>query len=161
MKHLLKIGLALIAMAPLNVKAQSAKKLPTGIYEIVPKSAFGFKDATTGKPVFVEPKTAVTIKHCVELIKDYDINDASPLISVKLDSAGTVLLKKLTGRFVGKKMAIIAGNQLISTPVISAPLSTGFFPISNHFNNAETERLKEQLQAELAATKQVPATAVK
>jgi preprotein translocase subunit SecD len=157
----MKLGLALIAIAPFSVNAQTAKKLSTGLYEIVPKSAYGFKDPLGGKTIFVEPKTAVTIKHCTELIKDYDASDASPLIGVKLDSTGAVMLKKLSARYIGKEMAIIAGNQLISTPRIIATLTTGYFPISNHFTNAETDRLKLQLHAEMEAAKQVPVKAVK
>jgi preprotein translocase subunit SecD len=156
MKTVLKLALAVLL--PFGAAAQTAKKLPTGIYEIVPKSNFAFKDEA-GKTIYVLPTSAVTIKNGIELIKDYEPMDATPMVFVKLDSTGTAALKKLTGRSIGKKMAIIAGGQLISTPMIRAAFETGVFPVSNRFNNTEADRMKVQLQAELENFKQVSAAA--
>lgn len=151
MKILLTLIVACAAMLPVKTNAQTTKTLPSGLYEIVPKSAIGFKHPQTGKMVYVEPKTAITLKMCSSLKKDYNVNDASPEIWVQLDSAGTVSLKKITTRLAGKEMAIVTDNRLLTTPKILTAITTGGFTISNQFNNTECDRLKAKLEEELAA----------
>ncbi|MBI4094997.1 MAG: protein translocase subunit SecD [Candidatus Liptonbacteria bacterium] len=67
----------------------------------------------------------------------FDQTLGSPQVSISFNSEGAKLFEELTGRNVGKPLAIFLDNQRISAPVVQEKISGGSAVISGNFSRDE------------------------
>ncbi|WP_454849245.1 protein translocase subunit SecDF [Rhizobium binxianense] len=67
-------------------------------------------------------------------------------VAFRLDEEGTRRLAEATGRNVGKHLAVILDDQVVSTPLISAPMTDGRGEISANFSDEGAQDLAVMLQ---------------
>ncbi len=68
-------------------------------------------------------------------------------VSLNFDEAGTKLFSEITGRNVGKPVAIFLDGQPISIPVVNEPILTGSAVISGGFTLLEAKQLSQRLNS--------------
>ncbi|OWV73662.1 preprotein translocase subunit SecD [Rhizobium sp. R339] len=96
---------------------------------LVDRTAF----ATAGNMVDIEP------------VIDPQTQDTS--IAYRLDAEGTARLAQVTGQNVGKHLAIVFDDQVMSAPVIEAPITGGEGRISANFSEDGVRDLAVMLRA--------------
>jgi protein-export membrane protein SecD len=69
----------------------------------------------------------------------------SPQVSIQFDSQGADLFEQLTGRLVGKPLAIFVGGDLISAPRVDAKISGGDAVITGDYTIKEAMKLANDL----------------
>lgn len=69
------------------------------------------------------------------------ISEYGPQIHLQLTDIGREILAQVTESNVGKPLGIVIGQELLSAPIISAPILTGRVSISGNFTEAEARRL--------------------
>ena len=69
----------------------------------------------------------------------------SPEVSIRFDSKGGDMFEKITGRLVGKPLAIFVGGQLISAPNVNGKISGGSAVITGNYNIKEAMQLANDL----------------
>ncbi|QQR83374.1 protein translocase subunit SecD [Candidatus Peregrinibacteria bacterium] len=69
----------------------------------------------------------------------------APVVAIQFDSEGATLFEELTGRLVGKQIAIFVGGELISAPNVDEKISGGNAIISGRFNPAQAVTLANDL----------------
>ncbi|HRK73105.1 MAG TPA: hypothetical protein PLL64_02435, partial [Rhodothermales bacterium] len=63
-----------------------------------------------------------------------------------LDAAGRVVFFYATQNWIGKKMAIVADNRIISAPVIQEAVAGGRVQLSGSFTKAEILAIRDRLK---------------
>ncbi|MDO8264791.1 MAG: protein translocase subunit SecD [Candidatus Parcubacteria bacterium] len=77
----------------------------------------------------------------------FDQTTYRPSISIKFNKEGTDLFKDLTGRNIGKPLAIYIDNILISAPVVQEAIAGGEAQITGQFTVEEAKTLARNLSA--------------
>lgn len=77
----------------------------------------------------------------------FNPNDNSPEVSLEFDDEGAKLFADITGRNVGKPVAIYLDNQAISVPTVNEKIPDGKAVISGKFNIQEAKLLAQRLNA--------------
>jgi preprotein translocase subunit SecD len=77
----------------------------------------------------------------------FDPTTNAPQISLQFDSQGQKLFADITGRNVGKTVAIFLDGQLISAPVVQQAISSGQAVIQGRFTVDEAKQLAQRLNA--------------
>lgn len=77
----------------------------------------------------------------------FDPNDNSPQVSLEFDEEGGKLFADITGRNVGKPVAIFLDNEAISIPTVNEKIPDGKAVISGKFNIKEAKLLAQRLNA--------------
>ncbi len=116
----------------LSEKVASPSALPVGLEIILgpnPK-----KTDLTGKDL---QKSAVT----------FDTNNGSPQVSLVFTSAGGKKFADITKRNVGKQVAIVLDEQIISAPTVNTPILDGNAVITGGFTLNQAKGLSIQLNA--------------
>jgi len=70
-----------------------------------------------------------------------------PVIHLTFNSEGAKLFEEITGRNVGKPLAIFLDNQLLQAPIVQTQISGGKAQITGNFTIEETQRLVRDLNA--------------
>jgi SecD/SecF fusion protein len=68
-----------------------------------------------------------------------------PYVSIQFNDDGAKLFEEITGRNVGKPLAIFVGGQLISAPNVNQKISGGKAQITGHFTIEEANNLSRDL----------------
>ena len=76
----------------------------------------------------------------------FDSNTRQPLVSISFDSVGKEKFAEITGKNVGKVLAIFLDGQPISTPVIRDQIKDGSAVISGNFTPDQAKTLARDLR---------------
>jgi len=77
---------------------------------------------------------------------DVSFNQAyQPMVDITFTSEGAKLFEEVTGRNVGKPLAIFVGGELISSPNVNEAISGGQAQISGNFSIEEAQQLARDL----------------
>ncbi len=77
----------------------------------------------------------------------FDQNTGSPAVSIEFNDEGATKFEEITGRNIGKPVAIILDSDIISAPNVNEKISGGQAQISGGFTVEEAEKLTVQLNA--------------
>ena len=91
--------------------------------------------------------TELTGKNLEKAIVQFNPNDNSPEVSLEFDSEGAKMFEEITGRNVGKPVAIFLDGYPISTPNVNEKISGGKAVISGSFNIKDAKLLAQRLNA--------------
>ncbi|MGD9738754.1 MAG: hypothetical protein AB7O56_14255 [Bauldia sp.] len=94
----------------------------------------------------IDPRPAVAGSHVVDAAAAFDFA-AMPVVTFRLDEAGTLALAAVTRKNVGRPFAIVLDGALISAPQINEAIVAGTGVIQGNFSVEETERLAALISA--------------
>ncbi|AKM82949.1 protein-export membrane protein SecD [Candidatus Woesebacteria bacterium RIFOXYC1_FULL_31_51] len=77
----------------------------------------------------------------------FDKNTGKPAISIVFNEEGAKKFEIITGKNIGKPLAIILDNDLVSAPVVNEKITGGQAQISGNFTLEEAKKLEVQLNA--------------
>jgi len=77
----------------------------------------------------------------------FDKNTGKPVVSLEFSSEGAKKFSEITGRNVGKPVAIFLDEWPLTTPLVKEQITTGEAVISGEFSLEEAKRLSVQLNA--------------
>lgn len=77
----------------------------------------------------------------------YDSTTGKPVVSLQFNQAGAQKFADITKRNVGKPVAIVLDNQLVSNPVVQEEITGGQAQISGNFTQDEANKLALELNA--------------
>ncbi len=147
------IGLLLLG-STICLQAQSKEKAPSGIYTVVRKSTYVFKDRISGKRIYVATTPDINVSYIEKVSSETDVNGL-PALVMRMDAEGKEKLTAFTTRMKGKQAAIIVNNRLLMAPTITSPISGGRLSIRGGFTITEVNDLKNALQKEMDSVKQL------
>jgi len=90
-------------------------------------------------PVLVE--TGLTGKHVKKASVDFNQQDGKPRVALSFNTEGTKLFGDITKRNVGKPLAIVVDNFLISAPTVQQAIIDGSAVITGNFTVDEAKKL--------------------
>lgn len=91
--------------------------------------------------------TELTGKFLKRANVQFNPNDNMPEVGLEFDSEGAQLFEEITGRNVGKPVAIFLDGEPISTPNVNEKISGGRAVINGKFNIQEAKELVQRLNA--------------
>lgn len=94
----------------------------------------------------IDPRPAVAGSHLVDAAAAFDFA-AMPIVTFRLDDAGTLALAAVTRKNVGRPFAIVLHGALISAPQINEAIVAGTGVIQRNFSVEEAERLAALISA--------------
>ena len=77
----------------------------------------------------------------------FDQNTGKPSVSIEFTEVGAKKFEDITSKNVGKPLAIILDNDIVSAPVVNEKISGGVAQISGSFTVEEANKLEVQLNA--------------
>lgn len=86
-------------------------------------------------------ETGLTGKHIKKASLDFSQQDGKPQVLLIFNKEGGELFGKITQRNVGKQLAIVVDNFLISAPTVQQPILDGNAVITGNFNVDEAKKL--------------------
>ncbi len=108
------------------------------------------KVSGTPTPIQVpEPfkKTKLTGKYLKRAQVVFDQQSGEPIIQLTFNDEGAKLFEEITGRNVGKRLAIYLDDQLLTAPTVQQKISGGQATITGQFTIDEAKNLALQLNA--------------
>lgn len=96
------------------------------------------KDAS---PSAVLVETVLTGKHIKKASVDFNQQDGRPQVALAFNNEGTKLFGDITKRNVGKPLAIVVDNFLVSAPTVQQPILDGSAVITGNFTVDEAKKL--------------------
>lgn len=91
--------------------------------------------------------TALTGRFVKSARLDFDHTTREPLVLLEFNDEGAKAFEDLTGRNVGRPLAIFLDNQLISSPTVQQKISGGQAQITGRFTVDEARELVERFNA--------------
>ena len=91
--------------------------------------------------------TELTGKNLSGAKVQFSSSDNTPQVSLEFDAQGSDMFAAITGRNVGKPVAIFLDNYPISTPTVNEKITGGKAVISGKFNIQEAKLLAQRLNA--------------
>ncbi len=91
--------------------------------------------------------TKLTGKYLKRSTVQFDPQTGRPEVSLEFDSEGADLFEELTGKNIGKPIAIFLDGEVISAPTVNTKISGGQAVISGSFNIVEARDLSQRLNA--------------
>ena len=153
MKHAIKLSLVLLAAVLLSGCSDSASSFNWKFWEKSAAVPVEFKIAEF-KPAAGLVKTAlpdsdqVVYLHPKALLTNADIastavssGDNGHIIEVVFTEAGRKAFAKVTTENIDKHLVIIADGEIVSAPIIKAPITGGAALIAGEFTKEEAERI--------------------
>lgn len=92
-------------------------------------------------------ETGLNGSHLKKAEVKFDQNTGSPYISLTFNDNGKQLFSEITKRNLGKPVAIVLDNEIISAPTVQSVIETGDAMISGKFSIAESKNLTKLLNA--------------
>ncbi|MFA6528963.1 MAG: protein translocase subunit SecF [Candidatus Gracilibacteria bacterium] len=89
--------------------------------------------------------TELTGEHFVHADVQFDQNGYTPYVTIEFDEEGGAMFEEITGRNVGKPLAIFVGGDLISAPNVNTKISGGSAQITGDFSVEEATNLARDL----------------
>ncbi len=108
------------------------------------KDEFGYENLTgknKSEKYVVEKKIIISGENLVDAQPGFDNINSSPLVTFKLDSYGAKKFAYFTKNNIGRNLAIVLDNEVVSAPVIRDAITTGNGQISGNFTPAEANNL--------------------
>nr|BBJ03557.1 protein translocase subunit SecDF [Marinobacter nauticus] len=103
---------------------------------------------TTGEQEYVlEKRVAMQGEHISDAQMAFNQDTTEPVVNFKLDSEGTRLFGDMTRQNIGRPLAIVLDNHVITAPVIRSVIAGGSGEISGSFTTAEASNLALLLRA--------------
>ncbi len=91
--------------------------------------------------------TELTGKNLKTSTIQFDPNDGAPVVSLEFDEEGGKMFSEITGRNIGKPVAIYLDNYPISIPTVNEQIKDGKAIISGRFTVEEAKLLAQRLNA--------------
>ena len=91
--------------------------------------------------------TELTGKYLKRATLQFNPNDASPEVSLEFNSEGAEMFAEITGRNVGKPVAIFLDGYPISVPTVNSKITGGSASISGQFSIEEAKLLVTRLNS--------------
>ncbi|MGS2760929.1 SecDF P1 head subdomain-containing protein [Sinomicrobium sp. M5D2P9] len=105
--------------------------------------------STEDKDIKLEDNPSLTPKDILEIKKEYNkYNDNKPEIIIVLKKDGARRLYLLTKENIGKPIAIVINNKIVSMPIIQSEIMGGKVSISGDFSEKEIDGMIERLKGE-------------
>jgi SecD/SecF fusion protein len=101
----------------------------------------------------LEKRVAMKGEHISDVRLGFNPKTGEPLVNFSLDNAGAKLFGEMTRTNIGRPLAIVLDNKVITAPVIRGIIATGSGEISGHFTSDEQivgQALKIFLETKLA-----------
>jgi preprotein translocase subunit SecD len=98
-------------------------------------------------PTQVWKNTELTGKNLKRAALQFNPQDGSPEVSLEFDTEGAKMFADITGRNVGKPVAIFLDGYPISVPTVDEKITDGSANISGHFNVDEAKLLVKRLNS--------------
>lgn len=125
------ILLVFLIFASGNLISQEVQ-LKTGFYKVVDKDSC---DNSKGYIIINDSGTDYCISQ-IPMITDANFESANIttdttergvtyVVSIKLDSSGTQVIKDATSKMVGQKAAFVINNEIVAAPTVRDPITTG------------------------------------
>jgi preprotein translocase subunit SecD len=92
-------------------------------------------------------KTSLTGKNLKRSTVVFDSQTGKPQVSLEFDTEGAKMFEEITGRSVGKTVAIMLDDQLVSAPRVNEPITGGQAVIQGSFTTEEAKQLSIALNA--------------
>ncbi len=103
---------------------------------------------TTGHRRFsIEPRIVLEGEHIHDAQLGFDQNTQEPVVNFRLDSEGGRLFAEMTRRNVGRALAIVLDDKVLTAPVIRDVIAGGSGEISGSFTVKEANELALMLRA--------------
>jgi len=102
---------------------------------------------TVRSPYLVKKKTLMTGEYLKDARVSLDSQYGDPYVSLEFDSTGARLFERITGEYVGKRLAIILDDTVYSAPVIRERISGGSAMIEGSFTDQDAKDLVIVLRA--------------
>ncbi len=103
--------------------------------------------STTAEVVENWQNTELTGKNLKRATLQFNTNDGSPEVSLEFDAEGAKMFEDITGRNVGKTVAIFLDGYPISVPTVNEKITGGSANISGRFNVEEAKLLVKRLNS--------------
>jgi len=125
------------------------KKIQDKYNEIQGKSPEEIQQIVDWQLAYEDPfqATPLTGQYLKKAEVTYDQNTYKAMVSLQFNDEGAKLFEEITGRNVGKPVAIYIDNVLISSPVVEEKISGGQAQISGQFTETEARELARNLNA--------------
>ncbi len=94
-----------------------------------------------GERYRVESRVALKGEHIRDARLAYDDMTGEPVVTFRFDNEGARLFGDMTTEHVGRALAIVLDNRVITAPVIRMPITGGSGEISGSFTTAEANNL--------------------
>ncbi len=134
-----------VELAGIRDVSQAIKLIgETPFLEFREQSAAATGTSTDAVPTFVPTKLSGRYITGAQLT--YNQNTGQPEVSLSFNTEGAQLFEDITGRNVGKRLAIFLDNELISAPNVNGKISGGQAQITN-ITAVEAKQLVERLNA--------------
>lgn len=91
--------------------------------------------------------TELTGKHLKRASLQFNPNDGSPEVSLEFNDEGSKMFEDITGRNIGKPVAIFLDGYPISVPTVNDKITGGSASISGRFNIEEAKLLVTRLNS--------------
>ena len=95
----------------------------------------------TGEEVIVNKKIIMSGENLVDAQPRVDNQSNNPMVAFTLDRYGAQKFGKVTTNNIGKRLAIVLDNKIISAPVIREAITGGSGTISGNFSFQEVTDL--------------------
>lgn len=100
-----------------------------------------------GQTYHLEKQVAMKGEHISDARLGFSPNTGEPVVTFSLDNVGAKLFGKITQDNIGRPLAIVLDNKVITAPVIRSVIATGSGEISGHFSTDEARDLALLLRA--------------
>ena len=143
-----KESVAAPAAQPLAITATTGSGTPVTINASGASSTSAVKVTAAGNgQQIVWKNTELSGKDLKRAVLEFNQNDGSPYVSLEFNDAGAKLFADITGRNVGKPVAIVLDNQIISAPNVNEQITGGKAMISGSFTTEEARNLVTRLNS--------------
>jgi preprotein translocase subunit SecD len=105
------------------------------------------RNAETGQPTTVERSVIVEGEDLIDAQASFDQRTGQPIVTFRFNIRGAQRFGEATTRGVGRQLAIVLDNEVISAPVVQTPITGGSGQISGSFTVEQVNRLALLLRA--------------
>lgn len=105
------------------------------------------KNANSDRDYLLEEKSSLDGKHIRDAQLAFNQSTHEPVVNFKLDHEGAIIFGDMTKQNIGRSLAIVLDNQVLTAPVIRGVISGGSGEISGAFTTAEASQLALMLRA--------------
>jgi protein-export membrane protein SecD len=98
-------------------------------------------DGPARNPVAISRAVLLSGSHIAEVTNGFSAGTDQPMVALVFDEGGTKLLAEFTRKYVGRRMAVVLDDKLITAPLIREAILGGRVEISGDFTNGDAVKL--------------------
>lgn len=102
---------------------------------------------TDGQPYLLEKETVLTGRYLNGATAGVDNNTGQSIVNISFDSVGSTIFGNLTSKNVGKRMAILLDNKVVTAPVIQEAITGGRAQINGFSGLKDASNVAIELRA--------------